>query len=331
MRICHYVEFESRLGGGIATSIRQQRTALSDADIEFTTDADEGFDVLHLNVLGPKSVYQLLKAKALGNPVVYHTHVTGDDFKNSLRFSNQLAPVVDRYTRAVYNRADHLIAPSAYTKRLLESKEISTPISVVSNGIDTDRLDGFDSFSLAEEYREDEFTVVSVGFAYERKGIADFIEAGRQLPEITFRWFGPQPDGKFLANGTGEQIDSAPENVHFHGYVEDIREAFSAADAFFFPTHEENQGIALLEAAYCGLPLIIRDIPTYDGWFTPGTHCLKGESTEAFIDNLDRVRSDPTLRQQLASNAEQLAAEHTLDTVGGSLRDCYEDAFPTQY
>lgn len=53
---------------------------------------------------------------------------------------------------------------------------------------------------------------------------------------------------------TTRLVRAAPENRTFTGYVEDIRGAFAAGDVFFWPSKNENEGMALLEAMACGKP-----------------------------------------------------------------------------
>lgn len=40
----------------------------------------------------------------------------------------------------------------------------------------------------------------------------------------------------------------------------------TGADAFFFPSREETEGIVVLEALASRQHLVLRDIPVYDGW-----------------------------------------------------------------
>lgn len=318
MRVYHCTDVERWIKGGIKSAIRQQRKALDAAGVEYVTEEPEEYDVLHLNTLGPRSIRAFRSAQKRGIPVVMHTHTTGEDFKRSMRFSNVLAPAVDRYTAFFYRRADRLIAPSQHTETVLRSKGLDG-ISVVSNGVDTERLDGFASLEGT-----DAFTAINLGLVFERKGLSDFIATGKELPDVRFRWYGPRLNRLLASYTTNRRIRKAPANVRFPGFIDDIREAFAEADVFFFPTREENQGISLLEAAYCGVPIVVRDIPTYDGWLEHGTDCLKADDVHGFVAALRRLKEDPALREELGENARAMAEEHTLDVVGEELRSVYE-------
>ncbi|MFB6294343.1 MAG: glycosyltransferase, partial [Candidatus Nanohaloarchaea archaeon] len=80
-------------------------------------------------------------------PVVYHAHAPFRDFAGSFRFSTALAPAVRWYTKRLYRQADLLLPVSESTDRLLREEGITVDTQVVTNGIDPDRLDGFEQFT----------------------------------------------------------------------------------------------------------------------------------------------------------------------------------------
>jgi len=330
MKICHYASGTDTVQGGITTSIKHQQKALAMTDIEVTDDPSDDYDLLHINIPLPQALYRARKARKQDIPVVMHTHVTGEDFRKSFRFSNLLAPAVGWYTRRAYAKADRLIAPSTYTRELLNDTGIGVPIDVVSNGIDTERFDGTDELEgMKEKHGTTEPTVINLGMVFERKGLSDFIEVARRTPDIDYRWFGPQLSGLLRSRTTKKALKSPPQNARFPGFIDDIREAMALGDIFFWPTYEENQGISLLEASYCGLAPVIRDIPTYEGWFEDGVNCLKADGVDGFVECIERLRDDPELREEIGANARDLAEEHTLDVVGDQLRSVYRSCLET--
>jgi 1,2-diacylglycerol-3-alpha-glucose alpha-1,2-glucosyltransferase len=87
------------------------------------------------------------------------------------------------------------------------------------------------------------------------------------------------------------------------GFVHDMQAALSGGDLFFFPSHGETGSIVLLEAAACGLPLIVRDLPEYRSWLEDGENCLKGCCKEEFAELIVRVTADGKLRERLSQGA----------------------------
>jgi glycosyltransferase involved in cell wall biosynthesis len=115
-----------------------------------------------------------------------------------------------------------------------------------------------------------------------------------------------------------------PSNVTLTCWVEDIRGAYAAGDVFCFPTKVENQGIVVLEAMACGKPVVLRDIPVFEEFYTHGEDCLKCETDDEFVDALDELAEDTDLRKRLGENGRETAEEHGLDRVGERLRAHYE-------
>lgn len=328
MRISHYFEWERWITGGQRQSVRNQRKIMERGGIEYTTKPDLDCDILHLNNMGPRSVYYAKRARMKDVPVVIHTHQTAEDFQNSFAFSDLISRPMRPYLEHAYSLADVLICPSEYN-RMTIAGYTGAEKRVISNGFDPEKLEGFEG--LREEYLDrydlEPPVVFNVGHVIARKGLDTFIETAERMPELDFAWFGYiNPTGgrfgKYLqSRDTLEMIENSPENCTFTGYIEDIRGAFAAGDIFFFPTHNENEGIALLEAMGCGKPPVVRDIETFE-WMEDGQNCLK--AGEDFTDALERFK-DRDERQRIGKNAEEKSQEFSLDAVGSELVSVYEE------
>ncbi|RDZ95593.1 glycosyl transferase family 1, partial [Haloferax sp. Atlit-6N] len=174
-------------------------------------------DVLHLNLMGPRSVWYARRARKAGVPVVAHTHVTAEDFGDSFRFTNALARPLRPYLRRAYGLADRLICPSEYNRSVIEGYT-DAPTTVVSNGVDRGKLDGFES--LEAEYRDrydlGGTVVFLVGNVFERKGLTTFCRVAESTP-YDFPWFGPYDTGPHASKAVRQWTTNPPENVTFTG------------------------------------------------------------------------------------------------------------------
>jgi len=323
MKISHYFEFEDAVTGGISESVKNQRKMLDRIGLEYTTEPTLDADVFHCNLMGPRSVWYARRARSKGVPVVAHTHVTAEDFGDSFRFTNALAKPLRPYLERAYGLADALVCPSEYNRGLIETYT-DVPTTVISNGVDREKLDGYES--LAERYRErydlESPVVFLVGHVIKRKGLETFVETARRLPDMEFVWFGPI-DRSLKGRSTTSLIADAPANCTFTGYIDDIRGAYAAGDIFFFPTHEENEGIALLEAMTAGKPVVVRDIETFS-WLDDGENSLKVDDNDGFVDALDRLRT-PERRERLGANAAERSEAFSLSAVAGRYEGLYEE------
>ena len=325
MKVCVYLEHggSSQWSGGIRRAHENQVRALKRAGVDVTTDPSETFDILHLHSIGPYSLY-LAERYSGRRPVLIHSHITAEDFANSFRMSDYIAPYLGRYLRFFYSKADLLVAPSPYAREVLRRYDLDRPIEVVSNGVDVRRFTPDRRRRLLGRARWGlEGTVpFAVGLALLRKGVDLFIETGRLLPEMTFVWFGRVHRAAKVE--TLRAIGQAPDNVRFAGYVEDVVEAYAAGDIFFFPSAVENEGLAILEAAACGRPLVLRDSECFSGRFEHGVNCLKARTAEEFAAHLRTLTEDAELCRRLADAARQYAWAHSLEQVGARLRGIYQ-------
>ncbi len=286
---------------------------------------------MHINTIGLKSWKILKEAKKKGKPVIYHTHTTYEDFKGSVKFSNQLAPLIRVWAKKLYNGADYLISPTEYTKNLIKEKYLTEKkeIRVISNGVDTSRFSKNKELKdkFLKEYKIDRPLIITAGLPFERKGIKDFIEIVKRNSDYQFLWFGSSSIKPMLPREIQKIIDNPPRNLLFPGYVEKemLIGAFSGAAAFLFMTYEENEGIVVLESLSAKLPIIVRDIPVYEGWLTDGENCFKAKNNDEFCEKIKKlVNNEIADIDRIIDNAYEIAKERDLKIIGGKYKEYYE-------
>lgn len=327
MRISHYFEWENQITGGQKQSVKNQRKILERKNIEYTTEPNLEADILVLNNMGPKSVYYARKARKKDVPVIIHTHQTSKDLKNSFLFSNILARPLKPYLKYAYSLADLLICPSEYNRREIENYT-NAEKSVVSNGVDTEKLEGYEKLrkEYFEKYGLEKPVIFNVGHVIKRKGLETFVKTAEEMPQHDFVWFGflnPLGEGSssiLQGRETKKIVENSPENCIFTGYIDDIRGAYAAGDIFFFPTLNENEGMALLESMSVGKPVVVRDIETYE-WLEHGKNSLKAKKD--FTPLLEKLVEDKELRESLGKSAEKKSKEFQLDKIGDNLVEEY--------
>ncbi|BBM15789.1 glycosyltransferase [Enterococcus mundtii] len=329
MKVLLYFESEKILSkSGIGRALDHQKRALKDVGISYTLDSKEDYDILHINTYGINSHNMVNKARKNGKKIIYHAHSTEEDFRNSFIGSNQLAPFVKKYLVGLYEKADYLITPTPYSKKLLQSYGIDLPIQSISNGID---LEKYQPDSVKEQkFREyfnlspDQKVIICVGLFFARKGIIDFVEIAKQLPEYTFIWFGHVPMYSIPSNIRKIVKEDHPDNVIFPGYIrgEIIEGAYSGADLFFFPSYEETEGIVVLEALASKQNVLVRDIPVYDGWLEDQKNCYMGRNNEEFSQLIQKIIQHEV--PSLVESGYQTAEERSIKRIGEQLQSVYQ-------
>ena len=311
---------------GVGQAIRHQTACLRRCGVPVTDRWTADTAAVHINTVLPDSVLAALAARLRGRKVVWYGHSTMEDFRRSFRGSDLLAPLFRRWITFCYGLGDVVLTPTEYSRALLEGYGLKRPVYSLSNGVDTAffRPDPAlrERFRRRYGLRAEERAVISVGHTIARKGLPDFLELARRMPEVRFLWFG-WTDPRLLPADIQAAIKNAPANAAFPGFVdrERLREAYCGADVFAFMSHEETEGIVVLEALACGVPTVVRDIPVYGGWLEDGKTVYKASNLDEFQRNvmgiLDRTLPD------LTDAGRAVAEERSLEAVGRRLREIY--------
>lgn len=326
-KVLLYTELADSLKlSGLGKSIRHQEQALAKNHIPYTLNPQDDYDIIHLNFYGLKSYRLAKKAKKAGKKVVYHAHSTEEDFRNSFILSNQIAPFFKKWIIKCYRLGDVIITPTPYSKRLLEGYGL-TNIHAISNGLDTNffrkDIELGKKFRKTYGFSEDDKIVVGIGLFLARKGIQDFVELAKRLPEYQFIWFGSTPRST-IPRQNRQVIDTKLPNLQFPGHVdaEMIKAALSGTNLYLFPTYEETEGIPILESLACEQQTLVRDIPVFEGWTEDGVNVWKAKNNDEFEAKI-RAALEGKL-PSLAKAGRKVAEDRDVEKTGKQLVAVYE-------
>lgn len=328
MRVLLYVgNYKDVEKSGVGMAIRHQKKAMEMVKTPYTTNPNDDYDIVHINTIFPESFLFAKKAKAKGKKIVYHAHSTEEDFRNSFKLSNSMAPAFKQWLRLCYKNADLILTPTPYSKKLLENYDLGKEIVSISNGIDLQffkpSLEASKRFRKKYGFKENDKVIMSVGLYIERKGILEFLELAKRMPEYKFIWFGYTAP-TLTPIKINEAIKNKTDNVYFPGYVDssELKDAYSGADIYIFPTKEETEGIVLLEALAMRINTIVSDIPVYDEWLTDGYNVYKAKNVDEFEKKIKGI-----INGKLSSVVEQgykVAEERDIKKIGYQLKKIYE-------
>jgi len=190
-------------------------------------------------------------------------------------------------------------------------------------GVDTDRFGSGTRNRLRAGLDSNELVILYVGRLVEKKGVDDLIRAYASLTgdlrEKTHVWIVGHGE---LENSLKTQSAELGINqrIKFWGEIpnEQLPDYYAAADLFVGPSVEaasgdtEGQGVVFIEAFAAGLCVIatrVGGIPEVVDDGHTGVLVSPRNPTE-LAAAMQRLLSDPTLRQGLANNARTQAREH---------------------
>jgi glycosyltransferase involved in cell wall biosynthesis len=215
---------------------------------------------------GPVGFIGLIAARILGIPCrsIYHT-----DFKVQLELiiGRGLAPALaEQFCRAFYAATDEIQVPSSiYIDTLAARGYPADRLGLFTRGLEDA------AFGFHPEYRPavlarhgvpvSPFTLLWAGRVSHDKNI-DFLleryaEVRDRSRDVQLVFAG---DGPALAHY--RDLSAGLEGVHWLGRLQraELREWYSAADLFVFPSTMDTFGMVVLEAQAAGLPAIVTDI-----------------------------------------------------------------------
>ena len=207
------------------------------------------------------------------------------------------------------NLADQVITPSAHFAKKLQLFGVTRPISVISNGIADQEIANFTP--RIRTYQDHEpLRILWFSRLSKEKRILPFLESLRIAQEL-------EPNFRFIFTiiGDGNQMSKVrkfcrkhfdeasikilgtiPHQEILQKYTED--QHLSIINSYQFDT----QGLTILEAAACNLPVIYADPDMSEIVPNHGGLCAKSPAPRAMAELLLKIYHQPELIQKLSQN-----------------------------
>jgi glycosyltransferase involved in cell wall biosynthesis len=334
-RINHFSESVFTVQGhGVHTAFTDLAAAHAALGLDVGINEDWRDGVLHVHTVGPTSLRRLRRHRGLR---VASAHVTPGSLQGSLNGVQLYGAPFGVYLRAFYHQAHVVLAVSAAAAEELREMEVRTPVAVVPNAVvaapfrssPAHRAQARAHLGIAD----DDFLVLGVGQLQPRKGIAEFTETARRTPEARFVWVGDCIFGALSAGRAqmNRVVAAAPDNVLFAGQLPrtEVARYCRAADAFLFPSRHETFGMAPVEAAFAGLPLVLSDLPVFAGVFgdEPGAY-LSARTVDEYAGHLRALRADPVERAAAGARAAAAVARYDGAEVARTIAELYRQWWP---
>ena len=175
--------------------------------------------------------------------------------------------------------------------------------------------------------------VLSVSRLDDKKGVDVLIEAFHMLTEddALADWrltIGGDGSPDYLAQlRTSAERGPAGHRITFCGWLDDRerRQRMRSASLFALPSHQENFGIALVEAMACGLPAVVSPgVNLGDELAAAGAGWVVERRPQALADTLGRAMRDADERTARGVKAALFARRFRWDQVTHGLQAMYE-------
>lgn len=328
--VCHFSETPyTHRANGVHAALQALVAAQCEVGLRATVNGSSLRDTLHVHSVGPLALVRILLHRG---PCITSAHMTSGALLQSVRGGPIVRAFVPPYLRMFYNRADLVIAVSYANFDELRSMGITSPIRIVYNGLTPPESGHTYQRRNAARSKlgiESSSTVVlTVGQLQIRKGIQVFVECARRLPKLHFVWIGGFPYW-LISRGRAavlEEIRKAPSNVSFIGVAESniLEEYRYAADVFISLSNHENFGIAALEAASAGLPMVLKRLAIFEELYgVDDNSCFLIDTTEELVEKLSFLAMHASARLEMGRAAFAVASKFTSARMAREMYEAY--------
>ncbi len=298
------------------------------------TLASRGYDLVHIHTPFVAHYAGVQLARALGVPTVESYHTYFEEYldkylpwvpRRVLRF------LARRFSAAQCNAVGALVVPSSAMLEVLRRYGACTPAEIIPTGIDLGLFGGGDGqrFRARLGIADDRPVLVHVGRIAHEKNIGfliDLVERlRRDLPDVLLLLAGEGPARGSLEREVERRSLSA--NLRFVGYLArdgELQDCYRAGDVFVFSSHTETQGLVLLEALACGVPVVSTARMGVKDVLREGAGALIAEAdVEDFAAKTLRLLQDRELNRRLRVAAVAYARDWTAPALAARLLDYY--------
>ena len=339
----HIVMFSSAdtvAGQGVGSAYQEQVKLISEGGAEyFDVDINKwnvSADIQHFHTIDPVFFLKIFNKKSVN---VAYCHFLPDSLEGYLKIPKLFVPTVNNYVVAFYQAVDRLIVVNpSFIDAMVKYGIDRDKIYYIPNYVDHDAFceqgdDDRRKWRAKYGIKDDDFVVMACGQVHYLKGVLDFVEIAKQMPDVKFVWAGGFSFGKMTVeyDKLKEAVDNPPENVIVTGIVDrsDLVHIYNLTDVFFMPSYAEQFPMTILEAVNLSKPLVVRSLELYESILFDGY--LKGADNQEFIELIRSLKEDPQVYEKAVQNAQKIADYYSKENVLKMWRAFYEDAYEEKF
>ena len=305
---------DSVKGQGVLSATEEQINLVTEGlkDYQVVVNQLKTYNITHIHTINPDFLIKSVITRQ-NRPMIASVHFLPETLEKSISLPRPIKELFYKYVLQFYKQADYLVTVNPRFIEDLEHYGIPKErITYIPNFVSRDtfyKITDRSKANLRESFGldPDKFTVVSAGQLQMRKGVLEFIDLAKKMPDIQFVWAG---DFAFKGISEGrkeimEHMDELPSNVHFLGLVERNRmnEFFNMGDVMLQLSFEELFPMTILESMNANIPLLLRDLREYRPILFD--YYLKGNSQVQFQEILRQLQQDEAFYQEACEKSKK--------------------------
>lgn len=321
--------------GVLSATLEQNKICLHGLCNDFCInikDKKYDHDIFHIFTIDNKFYKKFKKYKKHGI-LIGHCYFLPETLEANMKLPSRKKTYY-KLIKNFYKNCDYIVTVNpAFIDKLAKYGIDKNRITFIPNYVDKELF--YKLEAPKEKYRKiynidsSKFTVLVVGQIQKKKGIFDFIDIARRMPDIQFVWAGEcaykslSKDNKEIE----ELIKNPPENVKFIGYIDRsiINQVYNMADILLLPSHEDLFPMPILEAFCIGLPVVTRNLEYFDdilyGFVSTSS------TTSDFINEIRKLKDDKEYYEQCSENSRKGHQFYNKDIITNMWNKYYKQVY----
>ncbi len=322
-------------GQGVGSAYEEQVELVSQGApdlFEVRVNSVKKSDIVHSHTVDPQNFVRMMN----GNTAhVAYVHFLPETLDGSINLPKPIFNVFKAYVISFYKAADYLVVVNPdFVDKLVDHGIEREKIVYIPNYVSKEKF-----YPLSEDKKslirnkygidKDAFVVIGVGQVQSRKGVLDFVEVAKKLPDVTFIWcggfsFGVITDGY---NELKEVVENPLPNVKFLGIIprEEMNDLYNIANTLFMPSYNELFPMSILEACNLKLPLVLRNLDLYKDILFDNYYY--GENNDEFASLIMELKNNSLVYEQAQNKADNISIYYSKDNVLKMWKDFYTKVY----
>ena len=292
-------------------------------------DKIKNSDIIHAHTVEPRNYFKMKRAKV---PTIAYVHFLPDTLDGSIKLPKFAFKIFKRYVIKFYKNADNLVVVNPiFKKDMIAAGLDEKKITYIPNFVSKEKFYKKTDKEIKElrkkyKIKNNEFVVLGAGQVQNRKGVLDFVEVAKKLPDIKFIWAGGFSFGA-ITDGHKELqkvMENPPKNVNFIGIIPrtEMNDLFNACDLLFVPSYNELFPMTILEACSTDTPILLRSLELYEDILFKKYLCA--DNNDDFADLIKKYRDDKKVYKEQVENAKYISKFYCKEHVYKMWKEFYE-------
>lgn len=288
---------------------------------------EKKYNIINTHFVIPSGPAGVILSKLFRIPIVMTVH-GGDIYDPSKKLSPHRYYLLRKFVKFLLNHSDKIIAQSQNTKNnALRYYKPNKNIEIIPLGFVEPNFKNVSGKDL--KFSVEEIILISVGRLVKRKAYDYAIEAIAKLPYQNIKYLivgdGPEKDDlENLAKRLG-----VSDKVIFLGFLSEEKkfQYLFNSDIYVLSSLHEGFGICLLEAMYCGLPIVATNNGGQTDFLFDGLNALLVpiKDSNSLSKKIYKLIEDRSLRIKMGSINKQEVNNYSISNTAQKYIRLYEE------